>query len=86
MSFNNQFAQRIYNLLALLIGPLMAESAVRIQAKKAGATPDTIGPAHLPLIAQEVEKAIRIFVGSEKAREVSAVIAGLHNVSSESVH
>jgi len=82
MSYTNPLAQKIYNLLAPLIGPLMAESAIRLQSKKAGVTPETIAPDHLPVIAQEIEKAIRIFVGSDKARDISAVIANTHNAVS----
>ena len=82
MSYANQLAQKIYNLLAPLIGPLMAESAVRLQAKKAGVTPETITPEHLTIIAEEIEKAIRIFVGSDKAKEIAAIIANIHNAVS----
>jgi len=81
MNYTNPLAQKIYSLLAPLIGPLMAESAVRLQAKKAGVTPDAITPGNLPLIAQEIEKAIRIFVGSDKAREISAIIANVHDTA-----
>jgi len=82
MSYTNPLAQKIYSLLAPLIGPLMAESAVRLQAKKAGVTPETITENDLPLIAQEIEKAIRIFVGSDKAREIAAIITNIHNAVS----
>jgi hypothetical protein len=79
MIYANPLAQKIYSLLAPLIGPLMAESAVRLQAKKAGVTPEMITVDHLPLIAQEIEKAIRIFVGSDKAKEIAAIITNIHN-------
>jgi uncharacterized membrane protein len=81
MSYTNPLAQKIYSLLAPLIGPLMAESAVRLQSKKAGVTPETITLDNLSLIAQEIEKAIRIFVGSDKAREIAAVIANVHSTA-----
>ena len=81
MSYANPLAQRIYGLLAPLVGPLMAESAVRLQAKKAGVTTEAISEANLPVIAQEIEKAIRIFVGSDKAKEVAAIIANIHSTA-----
>lgn len=74
VEYKNPLAQKIYNVLVPLVGPLMAESTVRVQSKKAGTTPEYLSQQHLPLVAGEIEKALVIFVGTGKAQEVAQML------------
>jgi hypothetical protein len=75
--YSNPLTRQIYDILLPLLGSLMASSAIRLQAKKAGTTEQDISRQHLQVIAVEIEKALRIFVGTDKACEVATQIKNL---------
>ena len=75
--FSNVYAKKICDVLAPLIGPLMAQSSLRLLTKRMNMTPEDIDHLHLAVIAREIERNIRIFIGSDKAREVAQIIESL---------
>jgi hypothetical protein len=70
----NKLVKRIEILLTPLLGSIMAGVTVRLQCEKIGVTTDTLSIPDLPKLGEAIEKALVVFVGSTKAREVSGSI------------
>ncbi len=73
----NPLAVKIESFLSPLLGEMMAHSTVMIQCKKIGTIADELKPEDLPKLAERIEKALIIFVGSEKARKTAEAIKSL---------
>ncbi|MDD5491158.1 MAG: hypothetical protein PHV60_00560 [bacterium] len=70
----NKMAKRIEILLTPLLGAIMAAVTVKIQCEKIGVSPETLSIPDLPKLGDAIEKALVVFVGSKKAREVASSI------------
>lgn len=70
----NPLAVKIESFLTPLLGEMMAHSAVKVQCKNIGIVPDDLTVDDLPKLAERIEKALIIFVGSEKANKAAEVI------------
>jgi hypothetical protein len=70
----NKLSKRIEIVLTPLLGTIMAAVTVKIQCEKIGVTPDTLSIPDLPRLADAIEKALVVFVGSSKAKDVAAGI------------
>ncbi len=70
----NPLAQKIELYLTPLLGKMMASSTIKVQCKNIGITPDELRTGDLTKLAERVEKALVIFVGSEKAKKTAEVI------------
>lgn len=70
----NILAKKIETLLIPLLGSIMASVTVKIQCEKIGVTPDSLSIPDLPKIGDAIERALIVFVGSSKARDVSGSI------------
>ena len=70
----NILAKKIESLLTPLLGSIMATVTIKIQCEKIGVTPDTLSIPDLAKIGNVIEKALIVFVGSSKARDVSGNI------------
>jgi hypothetical protein len=68
--YQNPLTNRIVEMLASLAGKTMAESVVGVQAKKMGVDPEQFTAAELPQIAERFAANLKIFVGTEKARQI----------------
>jgi hypothetical protein len=68
--YQNPLTNRIVEMLASLVGKTMAESVVGVQAKKMGVDPEKFTAAELPQIAERFAAHLKIFVGTEKARQI----------------
>lgn len=71
------FAQRVVDHLAPRIGRMTATNAVLLAASKIGASPESLAKEDLPEIARNVSTILRVFLGSEAARQLEAEIASL---------
>ena len=71
---DNPLTVKIENYLAPLLGELMAVSSVKVQCKNIGITPDNLKVDDLPRLAERIEKALIIFIGSEKAKKTAEEI------------
>lgn len=69
--------ERVVGLLAPRIGAKTAANAVALAASKVGLRPDEVRPADLPEIARNVSTILRVFLGTEAARQLEAEIATL---------
>ena len=70
----NKLVKNIELLLTPLLGSIMASVTIRLQCEKIGVTPDTLSIPDLPKIGDAIERALIVFVGSSKARDVSGSI------------
>ncbi|MEW6066876.1 MAG: hypothetical protein AB1610_01055 [Nitrospirota bacterium] len=77
MTYNNPIAERIYVLLQPLIGPTMARGSLKVQVEKLGVSEETLSKKFLPELAANIEKGLRVFLGTDKAREVSSNIKNI---------
>lgn len=70
-AFANIYAQKIYDIISPFIGDLMAKGAIRSQCKKLNIAEDQIQKRDIPLIAENIRKAMIMFVGSENANTLA---------------
>ena len=70
----NKLVKRIEILLTPLLGVIMASVTVKIQCEKIGVNPDILSIPDLPKLGDAIEKALVVFVGSSKARDVAGSI------------
>ncbi len=68
---------KIMEILTPLLGELMAKATLKIQCEKAGVAPDAIGRPHLAAVSTGIEKSMVVFVGSDKAKDVTKKILAL---------
>ncbi len=70
----NKLVKRIEIVLTPLLGTLMASITVKMQCEKIGVTPETLSIPDLPKLGNAIEKALIVFVGSSKAKDVASSI------------
>lgn len=71
---NNILLRKIEIFLMPLLGEVMAKATLKVQCDKMGFAPESLTFLHLPQLAKRIENALIIFIGSEKAKEVSGDI------------
>lgn len=69
--------ERVVELLAPRIGRRTASNAVILAARKLGVPPEDVSRAHLPEIARNASTILRVFLGTEAARQLETEIASL---------
>ena len=77
MEYSNVLANEIYELLTPLLGTMMSDATLKVQCKKIGVTIDALSASNLPAFAKNLEMGLVIFVGSDKAKEISSRILKL---------
>ena len=77
MEYSNDLTNKIFTLLAPLLGTMMSDATLKVQCKKIGASLETLRGSDLPAFAKNLEMGLVIFVGSYKAREISSRIEKL---------
>lgn len=75
--YQNPLTNRIIELLIPLVGKVMAESVIKVQTQKLGIDPEKISAGDLAKIGEKFAMHIRIFVGTEKARQIGEKIREL---------
>lgn len=71
VTYNNLYAQKIYEIISPILGDLMAKGAIRTQCKKIGISEDSIQQKDIASIAENIKKALVLFVGSENATHLA---------------
>ncbi|MBP7506272.1 MAG: hypothetical protein KA807_00500 [Prolixibacteraceae bacterium] len=69
--YKNMYAQKLFDILAPIIGELMSKGAIRSQCNKLGINEETIQKKDLLQIAEGIRKAMMLFVGTDGARQIS---------------
>jgi hypothetical protein len=77
MEYSNELTNRIFTLLTPLLGRVMSDATLKVQCKKIGASLDTLRGSDLPVFSRNLEMGLVIFVGSDKAKEISSRIQKL---------
>ena len=69
--YDNQYAQKIYEIIAPVLGDIMAKGALRSQCKKIGISEDSIQQKDIALFSENLKKAMVLFVGSDNASHLA---------------
>jgi len=77
-TYTNTYAQKIYDILAPMIGDLMSKSIIKSNTAKLGIKEDSIQQSNLPILAAEMKKGLTIFLGSGAAETIALRIANIH--------
>jgi len=77
-TYTNAYAQKIYDILAPMIGDLMSKSIIKSNTAKLGIKEDSIQQSNLPILAAEMKKGLTIFLGSGAAETIALRIANIH--------
>jgi len=75
--YQNQYTQRIYEIISPLLGDMMAKGAIRSQCKKMGISEEMIQHKDLAFISENLKKAMIMFVGTENAIHLANKIKAL---------
>lgn len=76
--YRNMYAQRIFDILAPIIGDLMSKGAIRSQCNKLGINEEGIQKKDLLQISEGIRKAMMLFVGTDGARQIADKIERLN--------
>ncbi len=76
-AYTNEYAQKIYNILAPMVGDLMSKSIIKSNTAKLGIKEDSIQLSNLPILAAEMKKGLTVFLGSGAAETVALRIANI---------
>jgi hypothetical protein len=75
--YQNVLTNRIEEILTPLVGATMANSVIGVQAKRLGIDPEKISAAELPQFAERFAAHLKIFIGTEKARQIGESVLKL---------
>lgn len=73
--YQNNYAQKVYEIILPLLGDVMAQTVLKTQTKKIGKSEELITIADIPKLAEAIRMGLTIFLGSEGANNVAAKIA-----------
>jgi hypothetical protein len=73
--YTNEYAQKVYDIVAPLIGDVMARNSIKIQSKAIGYDEESIKQKDLPSLAEGIRKGLVIFLGHDTATKVSSKIS-----------
>lgn len=77
ISYQNTITQKIFQIIAPLIGELMAAGVLKSQAKKIGVTEETLMAKHLPQLSVEIQRGLTTFIGSDAAARIAEKIKNI---------
>jgi hypothetical protein len=77
-AYTNEYAQKIYDILAPMVGDLMSKSIIKSNTAKLGIKEDSIQLSNLPILAAEMKKGLVVFLGTGAAETVALRIANIH--------
>lgn len=69
--------EKLKEILAPILGDIMAESAIWVRCKKLGIDHTVLSGADLPRLAPEIQSSVTVFIGSEKAKAVAERILAI---------
>ena len=73
--YSNIYAQKIYDILAPLVGDIVAKGTIKSQANSAGCNEETIQKSDLTKITEGIRRGLVIFLGSETASKIANKIS-----------
>jgi hypothetical protein len=66
----NPLTNKICSILSPLVGDMMANGIIKSQVNKVHLSEESISLAHLPILAEGIERGLVIFLGSDVAKQV----------------
>lgn len=73
----NKLAQEIEKILAEAVGEFIAKATVKKNCEMIGCTPETLTPAHLPELADKIDKSVSFFSGKDVGSALADKIRAL---------
>ena len=73
----NKLAQEIEKILSEAVGEFIAKATVKKNCEMIGCTPDTLTPAHLPELAEKIDKSVSFFSGKDVGSALAEKIRAL---------
>jgi hypothetical protein len=77
-TYENSYAQKIYDIISPVLGDLMARGAIRSQCKKIGINEEMIQYKDIYPISENLKKALILFVGTENAIHLANKISNIN--------
>lgn len=74
-TYSNKYAQQVFEILAPLVGDLMAKGVVKSQSALIGLKPEDLKREDMPKLAEKVKKGMSVFLGSDSALKIADRIA-----------
>ena len=74
---DNAVNEKILKILEPYFGIMMARASLKLSCKESNLDYEKLGPAQLGALADNIENKMRIFVGTDKAKQVAGQIRGL---------
>jgi hypothetical protein len=69
--------QKILDLIEPYFGVAMANSTLKLAIKDIGIEREAIQASHLPTLALDIEKRMKIFLGTEKSKAIAEMIKAI---------
>jgi hypothetical protein len=75
--YKNHYAQKIHEIIAPVLGELMAKGSLRAQCKNLGITEESIQQKDLPALSEKLKKGLVLFLGTEGSMLIASKITML---------
>ena len=72
--YTNSYSSEIYKIIEPLLGDMMTQNVIKLQAKKIGKNEETITASDLPKLAEAMKAGLSIFLGSEASGQIALKI------------
>jgi hypothetical protein len=73
--YSNIYAQKVFEILAPLIGDMMAQGVINVQLKSIGKNESNLDKEDMPKLAEKIGQGLVVFLGSDTASKVCNRIA-----------
>jgi hypothetical protein len=73
--YTNLYAKKIHDILVPLVGSLVAQSFLKLNATKIGKTEETLVRSDLQAISEGIKKGLLTFVGTDAANKIAIKIS-----------
>ena len=75
--FNNQYSQKVYEIIEPLLGDLMTQNVLKVQTKKIGKDIETLTDIDIPKLAEAIGSGLAIFLGADGAKNIALKILNI---------
>ena len=76
--YNNPITQKVYEIILPLLGDIMTQNVLKIQAKKLGKTEEELTYENLPKLAESLKNGLMVFLGSEGANSLAHKVLNIN--------
>lgn len=75
--YDNQYAQKIFEIISPILGEVMAGASIKLHCDKIGTTANDLQKKDLSTFSVSISRGLIVFIGSDGARQIAQKITAL---------